>query len=169
MLSMVLFISGGEIFIILLAILIFFGADKIPDFARMMGKGVREFKKATDDIKREFNGSSSGIMDDIKSIRDDVTGMRDDMSNTLTREIAEPVQETADETAKTFEEYKDGYSTDYYYDNPDYTGNSGNEYRQEVQGSSPETIAESTEMPGNGHVDTHPETEQAGTTKPAEA
>ncbi|MDR1172821.1 MAG: twin-arginine translocase TatA/TatE family subunit [Bacteroidales bacterium] len=158
---MVLFISSGEIFFILLAILIFFGAGKIPEFARMMGKGVREFKKATDDIKREFNENSSGIMDDIKSIRDDMTGIGNDMTHTLTREIVEPVQETADETAKTFDEYKDQYNTDYYYDNPYDIGNSGSEYLQEVQEASPETIAESA-------AET-PDSQQTGTTKPAEA
>ncbi len=123
---MVLFISGGEIFIILLAILIFFGADKIPEFARMMGKGVREFKKATDDIKREFSENTSGVLDDIKTIRDDV-------SDALTKEISEPVQETVNETAKTFDEYKDSYNLDYYYNNPDYMGSRGNEYHAEAQ------------------------------------
>jgi TatA/E family protein of Tat protein translocase len=165
MLSMVLFISGGEIFVILLAILIFFGADKIPEFARMMGKGVREFKKATDDIKREFNENSSGIMDDIKSIRDDMTGIGNDMTHTLTKGIAEPMQKTANETAKTFEEYQDQYNTDYYYNHPDDIGNSGNEYRQEVQDASPEVIAESAEMPDSQYIGT----EQADPTKPVDA
>ncbi|MDR1154530.1 MAG: twin-arginine translocase TatA/TatE family subunit [Bacteroidales bacterium] len=165
MLSMVLFISGGEIFIILLAILIFFGADKIPEFARMMGKGVREFKKATDDIKREFNENSSGIMDDIKSIRDDMTGIGSDLTHTLTKGVAEPMQETANETAKTFEEYQDPYNTDYYYNNPYDIGNSGNEYRQELQDASPEVVAESAEATDNRHIGA----EQANPTKPVDA
>jgi sec-independent protein translocase protein TatA len=132
MLSIILFISGGEIFLILLFILLFFGADRIPDFARMMGKGVREFKKATDDIKREFNNNSSGIVGDIKSIRDDITGMSNDVTDSLTREIAEPMQATADETVKTFEDSTDQYNTDYYYNNPDNIGSSGNEYQKEI-------------------------------------
>jgi len=126
MLSMVLFISGGEIAIILLFILIFFGADKIPEFARMMGKGVREFKKATDDIKREFTDSTSGLMNDIQSIQTNLT-------NTLTKEIAEPVQEIVRDTEKTFEEYQDQYQTDYYYDNPDDVSGGGNEYQAAAQ------------------------------------
>ena len=121
---MLLFISGGEIFIVLLFILLFFGADKIPEFTRMMGKGVREFKKATDDIKREFDSSSSGVLNEIKSIGDDLT-------NSLTKEIAEPVQKTADETAKTLDTYQEQF-TDDYYNNRD-TGSYGNEYQNEVQ------------------------------------
>ncbi len=142
MLSTVLFISGGEIFIILLAILIFFGADKIPEFARMMGKGVREFKKATDDIKRELNESSSGVMDDIKSIRDD-------LSSTIDKEISAPVQETVNETAAAVEEgYQDPYNYDYYYNNQEYSQNQNNEYTTEavrddkIQSDSTETDTE---------------------------
>jgi len=129
---MVLFISGGEIFIILLFILLFFGADKIPEFTRMMGKGVREFRKATDDIKREFNESSSGVLHEIRSIKDDMT-------NALTKEIAEPVQKTMNEAEKTIEEYQEQYN-DYYYDHQDYIG--GNEYRQETQVALPESVDE---------------------------
>ena len=44
-------LSGGEIIIIFLVILVLFGADKIPDLARSFGRGMNEFKKATDEIK----------------------------------------------------------------------------------------------------------------------
>jgi len=103
---MVLFISSGEIFIILLFILIFFGADKIPEFTRMMGKGVREFRKATDDIKREFDENTSGVMNDFKSIQKSLT-------DSLTKEIAEPVEETVKEAEKTFDAYQEHYGFDY--------------------------------------------------------
>ena len=53
-----LFISGQEIFIIMVIALILFGAKKIPDIAKGLGKGMREFRKATDDIKKEFNEST---------------------------------------------------------------------------------------------------------------
>ena len=137
---MTLFISGGEIFIILLFILIFFGADKIPEFTRFMGKGVREFKKATDDIKREFQDSSSGVMNDIRSISNDLT-------ESLTKEIAEPIQKTASETSKTFDEYKDQYNSDYYYDNHNYNYNDryANEYQNEPSATSSDSLSNVTE------------------------
>lgn len=40
------FPSGGEWILILLAVLILFGANKVPQFMRGLGEGVREFKKA---------------------------------------------------------------------------------------------------------------------------
>lgn len=41
--------------IIALFILVFFGAKKIPEIARGMGKGIREFKDATKEVKKEIN------------------------------------------------------------------------------------------------------------------
>lgn len=67
-----LFISGQEIFIIMIAALILFGAKKLPDIARGLGKGMREFRKATDDIKKEFNESTKDVQDDIKDVSDTV-------------------------------------------------------------------------------------------------
>jgi sec-independent protein translocase protein TatA len=42
-----------EILLILLVVLIFFGAKKIPELAQGLGKGIREFKKATREIENE--------------------------------------------------------------------------------------------------------------------
>lgn len=44
-----------EMVIIALFVLIFFGAKKIPEIARGMGKGIREFKDATKEVKKEIN------------------------------------------------------------------------------------------------------------------
>lgn len=43
-----------EIILIFLVILLIFGAKRIPEIARGLGKGIREFKDATTDIKREL-------------------------------------------------------------------------------------------------------------------
>ena len=40
--------------LILMVLLIFFGAKKIPELARGLGKGIREFKDATKEIKQEI-------------------------------------------------------------------------------------------------------------------
>ena len=44
--------GGMEILIIGLAILLFFGAKRIPELARGLGQGMKEFKKASNEIKR---------------------------------------------------------------------------------------------------------------------
>ena len=45
-----------HIILILLLVLIFFGGKKIPELMRGLGKGIREFKDAKDNIKREIDG-----------------------------------------------------------------------------------------------------------------
>ena len=46
--------GGWEWIIIILVVLLFFGAKKIPELARGLGRGIREFKDATKEIKDEI-------------------------------------------------------------------------------------------------------------------
>ena len=46
-------LGGSEIIIILFIILLLFGAKKLPELAKGLGKGINEFKKASNDIKEE--------------------------------------------------------------------------------------------------------------------
>lgn len=55
-----------------LVVLVLFGANKMPELARGLGKGMREFRKAADDIKSEIENSSSGVKKDIEEIRDNI-------------------------------------------------------------------------------------------------
>ena len=48
------FPGGWELVVIALVVVIFFGAKKIPEIARGFGKGIREFKDATKEIKSEI-------------------------------------------------------------------------------------------------------------------
>lgn len=50
--------GGMEWVIIIFAILLFFGAKKIPELARGLGRGIREFKEATREIKEEIESAS---------------------------------------------------------------------------------------------------------------
>ncbi len=82
-----LFISGQEIFIIMAVALVLFGANKIPDIAKGLGKGMREFRKATDDIKKEFNESTKEVQDDIKDITDTVGKDIKDVSDNMKKKM----------------------------------------------------------------------------------
>lgn len=46
-------IGSGELIVILCVILILFGGKKLPEFAKNLGRGVREFKKACQGIDEE--------------------------------------------------------------------------------------------------------------------
>lgn len=47
--------GGMEWIIIAVAVLILFGAKKIPEFAKGLGRGIREFKDAVKDVKKEVD------------------------------------------------------------------------------------------------------------------
>ena len=47
-------VGGPVLILILLALLILFGAKKIPDFAKGLGQGIKEFKKASREVQEEI-------------------------------------------------------------------------------------------------------------------
>lgn len=78
--TLYLFIGAPEIFVIMLIVIMVFGADKIPDIARGLGKGMRQVKDATNDIKREINDTSKEHNIDnsiVKDINNEIKGFKD--------------------------------------------------------------------------------------------
>ena len=90
-----LFISGPEIMVIMLIVVMVFGADKIPEIARGLGKGIRQVKDATNDIKKEIKDSSEkhgidtditkdlnkGISDDFKRVKKEMSKVKDNIDD----------------------------------------------------------------------------------------
>ncbi len=81
--------GGSEILLILLAVLVLFGADKLPEFARSLGKGLREIKKATDEIKDEITKQTSDVVNEIKEVRQQSQAGTDEIKKTVS-DIIEP-------------------------------------------------------------------------------
>jgi len=52
-------LGGTEIILIVFVVLLLFGGKKIPELMRGLGRGVREFKDAKDNVKRELEESIS--------------------------------------------------------------------------------------------------------------
>lgn len=50
--------GGGSLILILLIVVILFGAKRIPELARGLGRGIREFKDATKEIKNDVESST---------------------------------------------------------------------------------------------------------------
>lgn len=67
-LSVLLFfdIGAGELFLVFLVILMLFGAKKIPEFARGLGKGIRYVKNTTDAIQRDIQDNVNDIKRDME-------------------------------------------------------------------------------------------------------
>lgn len=74
-------IGTGELIIILLFVLFFFGSKKIPELARGLGKGMREMKDAVNGIQNDIRDGVNleeekkiieDVKKDIKSVREDI-------------------------------------------------------------------------------------------------
>ena len=119
-------ISSGEIFMLFLVVLLLFGSKGIPDAARTMGKIVREFRKATGDIKKEFENSPGGSLrqefEDIKKsvvestqkIGQNINSMVDDVENEAGK-IADNTNKGLDYIENEVEEIAD--NTNNYIEN----------------------------------------------------
>jgi len=88
-----LFISGPEIMVIMLIVVMVFGADKIPEIARGLGKGIRQVKDATNDIKKEINDSAKpqdlgvNIGKDVKKEISNVKDSIEDLTGPIKRQF----------------------------------------------------------------------------------
>jgi len=74
-----------EILFIVFVAFLLFGTKKIPEIARGLGKGYKEFQKATDQIKDEINK----VTDDIKNETNKVTSDIKEEVNKVTDEVKE--------------------------------------------------------------------------------
>jgi sec-independent protein translocase protein TatA len=50
-------LGGGELVMVLAAVLVLFGAKRIPEFAKGLGQGIKEFKKASSGMTNEFHNA----------------------------------------------------------------------------------------------------------------
>jgi len=65
-------ISTSEIIVILIIVVMLFGSKKIPELARGLGKGLRELKDASNDIRREIQSSTDEITKQSQKIDKDL-------------------------------------------------------------------------------------------------
>ena len=94
---MFLFISGGEIFIILVIVVMLFGADKIPELARGLGKGMQQLKNATNEVKKEITETAKkqgvdtsftrDVKNEVNKIKDKVKDNIDDITGPIKRNL----------------------------------------------------------------------------------
>lgn len=94
---MYLFISGAEIFIILVIVVMLFGADKLPELARGLGKGMQQLKSATNEVKKEISDGAKkqgidttftrDIEKDVNKIKNKVQDNIDDITGPIKRNL----------------------------------------------------------------------------------
>jgi sec-independent protein translocase protein TatA len=66
-------IGGGELLLILMAVVLMFGPKKLPEIARTIGKGMQQIKNAQANITAQINDASININDEIKKESENLT------------------------------------------------------------------------------------------------
>ena len=82
------FLGTSEFVLIAFVFLLLFGPDKIPRFARNLGKGIRRIKDASNEIKHEIHESSKGldsVGSEIKEIDKVTQSVKRDVKKTLNK------------------------------------------------------------------------------------
>lgn len=78
MIATILFLEslgGGELMVIMLFVLLFFGSKKIPDLARGLGKGMREFKTAMNGVQDEIKQGMKVTEDEVQKVKEELPPM----------------------------------------------------------------------------------------------
>lgn len=105
-------IGGGELFFIILVVLMLFGSDKVPEMARTLGKGMQQLKNATNDLKGEIHksadidGVKKSITDivDRRSIDESVTNIKKSVTDVVdTKSISNNINEEAEKVKEDIE------------------------------------------------------------------
>ncbi len=64
--------GGGEIALIMVAVLLLFGGKKLPELARGLGKGIREFKDASEGVKREIHRNINSVTTEVEDAKEEL-------------------------------------------------------------------------------------------------
>ena len=64
--------GGGEMMLILVAVLLLFGGKKLPELARGLGKGIREFKDASEGVKREIHRNINSVTNEEEEKKEEL-------------------------------------------------------------------------------------------------
>ena len=76
-----LFISTGEVVILLFAVLMLFGPDRLPGFVRSLAKGIRTVKNAQADLTQQMTQMAKDepslreVSDVVKDVKDEIEGV----------------------------------------------------------------------------------------------
>ncbi len=140
-------ISGGEIFVIMLLVLILFGPKKIPEIARTLGKGINEVKKVQRDINNEINRYSQEIDNPVKDVKEDIEGFSkglEDEAKSIERSYSDDMMNPSDDQNNRHNPTEDtGDELPYPYNQTD----SQNDEKDETPGGD----EADNEKPGSGN------------------
>jgi sec-independent protein translocase protein TatA len=100
-------LGGGELFIIVLFIILFFGSDKLPEIAKGLGKGIREINNAKAQIQSEIQKSTSGFKEEIEKHTSQIRSEIENVEKTVKTKLNDTSTAIAEESKKITDTLKD--------------------------------------------------------------
>lgn len=77
---MIFFISGAELVFVFMIVLLVFGANRIPEIARTLAKGIQQVKSASRDFREELEKSAEVQGLDAKELQKEVDDLKKEIS-----------------------------------------------------------------------------------------
>ena len=71
----------SEMLVIFIVALLVFGPKKLPELGKSLGKGIREFKKATEELKSSWEDQVKDISTPLNDVKRDIHNMGQDMKS----------------------------------------------------------------------------------------
>jgi TatA/E family protein of Tat protein translocase len=71
----------AEMLVIFIVALLVFGPKKLPELGKSLGKGIREFKKATEELKSSWEDQVKDISQPLNEVKRDIHNMGQDMQS----------------------------------------------------------------------------------------
>ncbi len=95
-------VGGGELLLILMAVLLLFGPSKLPELARSFGKGMAHIRRAQTDFQRNLNAISDEIEETVQDVQKEIKSVDDiDKPKSVIHHTLEPIQPPASEAQST--------------------------------------------------------------------
>ena len=82
-------LGGGEIFLVVLVIIMLFGSDKLPDLVKGLGKGLREINDAKNQIQNEIQKSTSGVREEFEKHTSEILKSTGDIKEEFVKHTTE--------------------------------------------------------------------------------
>ncbi len=97
-------LGGGEVAIVILVVIMFFGSDKLPGLAKGLGKGIREINDAKNQIQNEIAKGTEGFKEELQKHTADIQseiskageGMKKQLADagTIVKEEGKAIEDT---------------------------------------------------------------------------
>lgn len=97
--SVLLFLNmgGGELFLVVLVILLLFGSDKLPEIAKGLGKGIREINHAKAQLQNEIQNHTGGLKQELEKHTSEIRSELDKAGQGFKKQMNDAAQTIADE------------------------------------------------------------------------